>query len=745
MSDSIIPSSEGAVPTDPSTNSQTHEQTSHQGSPSPDIAPAKSPSPSAEASAREIVEAAGLGELPLPPGSRYLLTGGGTGGHVYPAIAIADEIKRRDPTAKFLYVGVKGKSESTIVPRRGYPLKYVTSEGFPGGKQPVALARFGLKLLLGILKSLYILMTFRPRLIIGAGGYVSAPIMLAALVLRRLKLFNARTFIHEQNTFPGKLNRLVGSLVDVVGVSFVETLKYFPKTGIYVGYPVRRELGVADPEQARKLLGVPPGKKVIFAFGGSQGARTINRAIIEALPYFRTRSDLFIIHGCGTYKGPGYDAVGDSQARLKALNLGDTRDFYLQQDYFHNIEQAYAIADLVICRGGAGTLTEIAARGIPALIIPKANLPGDHQVKNARALANAGAGRVIYERVDEVREGGIEEHVSGELLVQVACELLNDPQTLAHMRASARHFYRGESLSRIGNTLAWLLDPSRPRPASETMAQAAHPAVDFEDLGPVALVTHLERRERRNEGPVPDRDLEYLQYRTDDYLASPSWQTRNRAVKLVGLLRYQERLPHLLFMLKDRRKAHWTQRLMGGDFEQVGFIRRNIFESLRRLNRPDAEVFAAIENGLTDSYFEVRSQAAMTAAHFAGSLGSSHNQIVALLRNLLKEDNFEVVVAACQALGKLSNDGALIEDYRRFLFHKNWKIRQAVVQSLGMLLERGVISPRQVTEYMEELLITSNGFQPHFPLKQELQKLGKLMAQPRPEVQAPTRSPEDDA
>lgn len=671
-----------------------------------------------------------LGELPLPPGSRYLLTGGGTGGHVYPAIAIADEIKRRDPTARFLYVGVKGKSESTIVPRRGYPLKYVWSEGWPGARKPVALARFALKLGLGILKGIFLLLTFRPQLIIGAGGYVSAPIMLAAILLRKLRVFSGKTFVHEQNTFPGKLNLLVGNRVDRVGVSFAESLKYFPKTGTYVGYPVRRELGQADPEAARKALGVPEGKKVIFAFGGSQGARTINRALIEALPILQKRSDLFIIHGTGTYKGPGYDAVGDSQARLKALNLGDTSSFYLQKDYFHTIEQAYALADLVICRGGAGTLTEIAARGIPCLIVPKANLPGDHQVKNARALANAGAGKVIYERVDQVREGGLEEYVSGPALAEAALALLDDPTTLANMRERCRAFYRGDALGRIGNALACLIDPRHASSSEPVELAPGRKGPDFEDLGPVALLSYLEKQERQGGVTVPAEDLEYLQYRTDDYLSSPSWEVRNRAVKLVGLLRYRERLPHLLYLLQERRPVSLPMRLLGGDFVQVGFIRRNIFEAIRRLNVLNAEVIDAIQYGLKDPYFEVRTQAALTAAHFGERLGEARAPLASLLRHQLEDDNFEVVVGALSALGKLSTDAALVDSYRTFLFHKNWKIRQAVLGSLGSLLARGVVSTEQVRDYMEEVLITSNGFQPHFPLKAELQKLGRQLVTP---------------
>jgi UDP-N-acetylglucosamine--N-acetylmuramyl-(pentapeptide) pyrophosphoryl-undecaprenol N-acetylglucosamine transferase len=684
-----------------------------------------------------------LGALPLPPGSRYLVTGGGTGGHVYPAIAIADEIKRRDPTAQFLYVGVKGKSEASIVPRRGYPLRFVQSEGWPGGRQPVALLRFAIKLSLGILKSFYLLMVFRPRLIIGSGGYVSAPIMIAAILLRRLKLYSGKTFIHEQNTFPGKLNRLVGARVDRVGVSFAETLKYFPRTGTYVGYPVRRELGFAERDAARARLKIPAGKKVIFAFGGSQGARTINRAIVEALPFLKERDDLYIIHGTGAYRGPNYDAVGDTRARLQALELDSSPDFYMNQDYFHNIEDVYAVADLVVCRGGAGTLTEIAARGLPSLIIPKANLPGDHQVKNARALANVGAGRVIYERV-ELTEGGIEERVPGDFLAKALLELLDDPAQLAEMSRSAKAFYRSDSLGRIGDVLAGLLEPAHAQHTQEEVAEPVQTGPDFESLGPVALVSYLERRERRNEGPLTQSDLEYLQYRTDDYLASRRWEVRNRGVKLVGLLGYQERRPHLLFLLKERRPVSLPQRLLGGDYEQVGFIRRNVFEALRRLNVLDREVLDIIQLGLEDNYFEVRTQACLTVAHFADRLGDTAPQIASQLRHLLRDSSFEVIIAAARALGKVSTDGAIAEDFKQFLFNKNWKIRQAIVQSLGMLLERRVLRPSQVSAFLEEMLITSNGFQPMFPLKVELQNIGKILNRTPEEPVALTPSPEDD-
>jgi len=726
-----------------------------------------------------------VGALPLPQGQRYLVTGGGTGGHVYPAIAIADEIKRRDPTARFLYVGVKGKSEETIVPRRGYPLKFVHAEGWPGGRRPLALARFAIKLTLGLLKSIYLLIIFRPRMIIGSGGYVSAPIMLAAILLRRLHLLQARTFIHEQNTFPGKLNRLVGAMVDQVGVSFLETLRYFPRKGFFVGYPVRRELteeargdvgspaeargdvgspaeargdvgspaeargDVGSPAEARaaarQALGIPPEKKVVFAFGGSQGARTINRALVGALPHLKERADLFIVHGTGAYKGPGYDAQADTEARLGAIGLGDDPNFYLRQSYFHNIEQVYAAADLVVCRGGAGTLTEIAARAIPCLVVPKANLPGDHQVKNARALSNAGAARVIYERV-ELTEGGLEERVKGRVLAEAILALLEDPAALEDMRQAARVYHQPGSLDRIGNALARLMDPAfgADRTAAQKIIPREPNGPDLEALGPIALIRYLERRRREGEGPLEPSDQEYLEYRTDDYLASPAWPVRNRGVKLVGLLGYTERLEHLLYMLKERRPVPWLYRLLGGDFEQVGFIRRNIFAALRQLDVSNQGVWDAIQLGLEDGYFEVRTEAARAAGHFAGRLGNAQAQVVAQLRRRLKDRSFEVVAAAAEGLGKTSSDGAIVEDFKIFLFDKNWKIRKAVVEALHRLLEREVVHPGQLEPILATILITSNGFVPQFPLKQALLRLGQAMNRTSPRSDRSLPEPEDE-
>lgn len=674
----------------------------------------------------------GVGELveeltPLKPGGRYVITGGGTGGHVYPAIAIADEIRRRDPTAKFLYVGVRGKSEASIVPRRGYPLRFVYSTGWPGGRDPFKLGLFAITLAAGILKAALILMVFRPRLIIGTGGYVSAPIMLAALGLRRLHLLRARTFVHEQNTFPGRLNLLIGRLVDRVGVSFPETLRYFPGKGVYVGYPVRREMAEVDREDALKALGIPAGKKVVFAFGGSQGARTINRAVVEALPQLLGRDDIFVIHGTGANRPGGYQAAADTERQLRRIEIPLDMGRYLRQDYFHNIEQIYAVADLVICRAGAGTLTEICARGLTSVVLPKANLPGDHQVKNARVLAQSGGARVMYERVD-LTGGGLEERVHGDQLAAVVMELLDQPELLKMMGARAKASFEARSLDNIAEELARLAQGLAPHPQARRQAPEIK-GPDLEAMGATSLVTWLTRLHRTGEkAPITAADREYLEYRIDGYLSSPAWQSRNQGVKLVGLLGYIERLPHLVYLLRERRRVGLLQRLQGGDFEQVGFIRRNIFDALIQLDVADPETVEAIIIGLADPYFEARSAAARCAAHFAERLGSSSKVVEGALLSCLSDDNFEVQIDVAQALGRVASEGQLLETFRPYFFHDNWRVRRALVTALHSALDRGLVDPFELEEALEEILITSYGFSPHFPLKAEMLRVGKTLA-----------------
>jgi len=187
---------------------------------------------------------------------------------------------------------------------------------------------------------------------------------------------------------------------DRILVTFPETMNCFKEKGELVGYPLRRRIEAIPRDEAIRGIDfkIPDGRKIIFAFGGSQGSRVINRALVDALQYLIPYRDrIYIIHGAGLYKSPEYDAEADTGERLRRLydasRLKDIESFYTWRPYFYDIQNLYSVSDLVIARGGAGSLNEISAMGLPAIIIPKANLPGDHQAMNARGRWNMPAAR----------------------------------------------------------------------------------------------------------------------------------------------------------------------------------------------------------------------------------------------------------------------------------------------------------------------------------------------------------------
>lgn len=654
---------------------------------------------------------------------RYLLTGGGTGGHVYPAIAIADELRRREPEATFLYVGVKGKAEEKIVPARGYPLTFVTSEGWPGARPSLSLLKFAVALLYGVLRSFFIIRKFKPTLIVATGGYVSAPIMLAWVVMKRLKMTEAKAFVHEQNLVPGRLNQLVGKLADRVGVSFEESRRFFPNA-LMVGYPARSEIDKENREEARKELGLPLKGRIVLAFGGSQGSRSINRAIVDALPSLLEVDDIHVVHGVGRYRGAGYNPQADTYARIDELTMpGDLMRRYELHEYLDPIEKYYAASDLVVCRAGAGSLTEVALCGLPALIIPKANLPGDHQVRNARALGDGGAGRVVYEQTRMQPEGLIET-VDGVYLAEAIKELLDDPQRRKEM---------GEAMKQMADPGALKLIVDSVQAIAAGRAPAVQPPPprgdkpELTEMSGAALVSYLSRHGVDSLG---FDDQEYLAYRTDGYLASPSWQTRNIGVKLIGLLKLEDKLDLLLFLLNDPTPAVWWHRMLGGDRKQVGFIRRNALTSLRQLNLWNDDIRQALLACFSDRYFEVRSGTARTAKHFASHLQGDSDFIKGLM-GCCADPSFEVVVEGIHAICELEKDEGLYAFLKTFFTHANWRVREAVLHAMKRMIERELISYEVVQRDLEQFLVTSSGFVPHFQLREQIRQLSHAIEQAR--------------
>ena len=604
---------------------------------------------------------------------KYLLTGGGTGGHVYPALAIADEIRQRQDDAEFLYVGRKDKLESWVVPEHGYPIRFVRSLAFPRTSSPSALLSFAITLWFGIVQSTWILLRYRPEIIIGTGGYVSAPILFAYGMLSKVGLSRARVFLYEPNAHPGLLNQVVGRLAQRIGVAFEQAGRWFDmKRVAVVGYPVRRSFLDLEQDSSREKLGVPEGQKVVLAFGGSGGARVINEAVIAALPAWRDAGNLTILHVTGRYSGPDYDAIADTQAALAEIGMSDEEEWYRRFDYADRIDQMIAAADLVICRGGAGTLTELGVSGTPALIVPLPSAAEDHQAINAREIERLGAGLVVYQEAIW-KNARIYSHLHGANLARQVIELCADDQRLDAMGQAARSIPRPDSLELIIDELDSLVAGQRPPSLSLEFPQANRGLPS----DPNKLMRWIQARVADVGGAaaMEPGELAYLRYQVDRLLVSDAWYEipfgrRNVGIKLVGVLQYEHRLHLLLQVLADRTQSGRLQRFFGGDYRHGGILRRNAVQyGIRLLKANDEQTREVLREALADDpYFEVRSWAAQVLGEQCGT----DDEIERVLFAALDDDSPEVVVQALSALGKVGRSGDLLKRLRLFYLHPNW-------------------------------------------------------------------------
>ncbi|MBT6144595.1 MAG: hypothetical protein HN712_30295 [Gemmatimonadetes bacterium] len=662
---------------------------------------------------------------------KYLFTGGATGGHIYPALAVADEIRRRDPEAQFLYVGLAHRLEARVVPARGYDIRFVRSRPFPRASSPLALALFGITLGMGVLQAMIILLRFRPQLIFATGGFVSAPILFACGLLKRIGLCRASMFAYEPNAHPGLLNQAVGRLACRIGVGFEEAGRWFDmKRVAVVGFPVRRELLTLDRVASRKRLDLGEDRFVVFVFGGSQGSRVINRAIVEALPVLNAGArQLVVIHATGRTKTKDYDASADTLQRLQSAGVDEENtDWYRRSDYIEEIQHAYAAADLVVCRGGMSTLTEVGIAGLPSIIIPLSTAAEDHQAINARELERRGAATVLYEEACW-NEGSIGTQVSGHRLAEAILSFVDDPSHTKTVSAAALGIPRRDSLECIADELEGLTQGRRPSPLKlEYPSPKASVPAD-----PNRFLRHVRKRLEEvdsDPGALPACDLAYLRYQADRYLASTAWYEiplgrRNVGVKLVGLLRYCDRLDLILEILTDRQRVGRVRTLLGGDFRHPGILRRNAVEhALALIGLVDGgeKVRAALLQALReDPYFEVR-RACATLLGEQALAGDA--EVEDALMVALDDRAPSVVTAALAALGQVGDHGELLlPRLRRFYVHPDWQFRQQMVIALDRLLQRHVIEGSQIVDDLDVILSTSPNFVPSFPMKRSLDDL----------------------
>jgi UDP-N-acetylglucosamine--N-acetylmuramyl-(pentapeptide) pyrophosphoryl-undecaprenol N-acetylglucosamine transferase len=517
----------------------------------------------------------------------------------------------------------------------------------------------------------------------------------------------------------------MGRFAHKVLVTFPETLSSFPGNGVLVGYPLRKRIAPVDRAEARQKidLPIPEGRKVVLVFGGSQGARTINRALVDALEYLLPyRDSLFIIHGVGLSRTNAYHAMKETEIRLRQLyseeQLRDIEGFYAYRAFFHDIERYYALSDLVVARGGAGSLNEISAMAKPALIIPKSNLPGDHQVMNARSMERAGGAEILYEQITSAN-GKLSEWIDGNILAAKLLSLLHNELLLKQMGLNSRSFLNHNALAHIERLFRGKTDD-----ASATPEIPASAAEDYSLPGNRDLLAQLEKAyEKHRPAYRPEsvisrpQDLEYLKNRAGALLVDPSWQERNLGVKLIGLLQAKEKIPELLTLFCDRRPAALIKRILGGDFEQVGFIRRNIVTAIVRIKGLSPEIEKALLLGFTDPYYEVRAEAAHAAAFFGEKLSAKQDFISALLR-LLSDSNIDVSTAAAEALGYIGGEHNALPALLGLWDSRLWRMRASVLRGILHIVERGEVQDLGMLEaQVPKFILTSTDFRPHFEIK----------------------------
>ena len=356
---------------------------------------------------------------------KVLLSGGGTGGHVYPAIAIANRIKEQHPEAEIIFVGTEKGIESEIVPKYGYELKTVTVQGFKR-KIDFDNVKRVFKLFKGLEQSRKVVKKFKPDVVIGTGGYVSGPVLFNAAMSK------IPTVVHEQNSFPGVTNKILSKVVTRVLTSFEDSHLRFPVGSrdklVLTGNPVRKEILVARKNVARKNLGISEEKKMVLCYGGSGGSEDINKAMRVVIENM-VKEDIAFIFATGKYYYEDF---------IKSIDNLNLKPYQKVVPYLEDMANALAASDLVIGSAGAISLAEITALGKPSIIIPKAYTAENHQEYNAKSIESRGAGIAILEK-----------DLTPEKLNEAVFKLLGDRELLIDMSNASKEIGKPEAIDLI--------------------------------------------------------------------------------------------------------------------------------------------------------------------------------------------------------------------------------------------------------------------------------------------------------
>lgn len=361
---------------------------------------------------------------------RIIITGGGTAGHINPALAIAEKLLKENKNVEILYVGTKNGLESDLVPKAGIRFETITVKGF---RRKLTLDTFKslYAMFKGVIDSRRIIKKFKPELVIGTGGYVCGPVVFVAA------LSKVKTMIHEQNAFPGATNKILSRFVNKVMISYKESNKYFNNQSklVYTGNPVRADFINLDRKICREKYGLKDNDKLLLSFGGSGGAGQINKTFMEMIGCFKERDDVKLCHVTGRSY---YDIF-----RLQVKDLyPDLMSNVEIIPYAYNMHELMGAADLIISRAGAISLAEIGTVGIPAVLIPSPNVANNHQVFNGKVMEENGAAIMIEEK-----------NLNPVQLTEEIKELLFDEEKLETMKKSSLALGMSKAIDRIYETI----------------------------------------------------------------------------------------------------------------------------------------------------------------------------------------------------------------------------------------------------------------------------------------------------
>lgn len=361
---------------------------------------------------------------------RVIISGGGTGGHIFPALSIADEIRRRFPKCDIQFVGAEGRAEAKRVPAAGYPIHLLPVRGMSSGgglRRLFSLVPFTLQLYKSTKMAQDFVAHFDPQVVVGVGGYASAPTLIAASHL------DIPVIVQEQNSYAGKANKLVGKHAKCVCTAYPDMRRFFPQTPeiVLTGNPIRHSLLETERKsrEAYTTFNLSPDRQTLLVLGGSLGAGTINKSLLGSLSQLAYREDLQVIWQCGESH---FAALADQVRDFPSIHL---------VPFISEMDLAYSVADLVISRAGAGTISELTALGMPMILVPSPNVAEDHQTHNAQSLVDRSAALLVPDAKAETD------------LVPTALDLLSRPDERERMAKAALELGLPDATTRIVNEI----------------------------------------------------------------------------------------------------------------------------------------------------------------------------------------------------------------------------------------------------------------------------------------------------